>query len=91
MAYRPTRVFESARSRISSGGSPRPTPCGQTVCPGFATDQADALDEVSDPERHHLVHQLHPKLTLDLDYLRHRSLRRDVDILVRTLAALTCP
>lgn len=64
------------------------TGAGQ-VC--FATEHADALDAVSDPEEHYLTHQLHPKLALDLDYLRHRSLRRDLGILLRTLVIVARP
>lgn len=54
----------------------------------FAAEQADALDAVSDPERYYVSRQLHPKLALDLDYLRRRTLRRDLRLLLRTLAAL---
>lgn len=54
----------------------------------FAAVQAGALDAVSDPERHYITHQLHPKLALDLDYLRHRTLRHDVALLLRTLAVM---
>jgi lipopolysaccharide/colanic/teichoic acid biosynthesis glycosyltransferase len=54
----------------------------------FTTEQAGALDSVSDPDRHYVTHQLHPKLALDLDYLHHRTLRHDVALLLRTLATL---
>ena len=40
----------------------------------FTTDQAAELDGVLDVEAHYVRHQLHPKLALDLDYLRRRSL-----------------
>lgn len=54
----------------------------------FAAEQAGALDAVSDPEEYYVTRQLHPKLALDLEYLRHRTLARDVTLLLRTLAAL---
>ena len=46
--------------------------------------QATVLDS-SDPEQHYVTHELHPKLAIDLDYLRRRSLRLDILILVRTI------
>lgn len=54
----------------------------------FTTDQAGELDGVADPERHYIEHQLHPKLALDLDYLRRRSLLLDLSILGGTVALL---
>ncbi|HEX6445333.1 MAG TPA: sugar transferase [Streptosporangiales bacterium] len=54
----------------------------------FAAEQAGALDAVSDPEQYYVTCQLHPKLALDLEYLRHRTFARDVALLCRTLAAL---
>jgi lipopolysaccharide/colanic/teichoic acid biosynthesis glycosyltransferase/O-antigen/teichoic acid export membrane protein len=50
--------------------------------------QATVLDGV-DPEQHYAALELHPKLALDLDYLRRRSLRFDLLILVRTVLLLT--
>ena len=44
-----------------------------------------AADDGSDPEQHYLTRELHPKLAVDLDYLRRRSLRFDLEILVRTV------
>src|SRR5262249_46111074 len=54
----------------------------------FTTDQAGELDGVADPDRHYIEHQLHPKLALDLDYLRRRSLLFDLSILGGTVALL---
>ena len=45
--------------------------------------------EVADPESFYLQVQLHPKLALDLDYLRRRSVRSDLLTLVRTVV-LVC-
>ncbi len=47
-----------------------------------------------DPERHYATYELHPKLAIDLDYLRRRGLGHDLKILVRTallLAGLAKP
>jgi lipopolysaccharide/colanic/teichoic acid biosynthesis glycosyltransferase len=41
-----------------------------------------------DPELQYLTVVMPAKLALDLDYVRHHSLRRDVGIVVRTLFAL---
>jgi len=54
----------------------------------FTQEQAGQLDAVSDPDAHYIGHQLHPKLAIDLDYLRRRSLRTDAEVLVRTVALL---
>jgi len=54
----------------------------------FTTEQAGELDGVDDPDRHYIEHQLHPKLALDLDYLRKRSLALDLSIFGATLALL---
>lgn len=54
----------------------------------FTTDQAGDLDGVEDPDRHYVDHQLHPKLAIDLDYLRRRSVLLDLSILGRTVALL---
>jgi lipopolysaccharide/colanic/teichoic acid biosynthesis glycosyltransferase len=51
----------------------------------FTLRQAAELDGVGDPDRHYIEHQLHGKLALDLDYLRERRLRRDVEILATTI------
>jgi lipopolysaccharide/colanic/teichoic acid biosynthesis glycosyltransferase len=50
----------------------------------FTLRQAAELDGVGDPDRHYIEHQLHSKLALDLDYLRERRLRKDVEILATT-------
>jgi hypothetical protein len=50
--------------------------------------QATVLDGV-DPEQHYATCELHAKLAIDLDYLRRRSLRFDLLILVRTVLMLT--
>jgi len=54
----------------------------------FTTDQAGELDGVADPESHYIEHQLHPKLALDLEYLRKRSIALDLSILGATAALL---
>lgn len=54
----------------------------------FAQQQSAELDHVTDPERHYVDHQLHPKLALDLAYLHHRSLLLDLGLLGRTAAAV---
>lgn len=54
----------------------------------FTTDQAGELDSVADPDAYYIEHQLHPKLALDLDYLRHRSVSADIGILWRTVTVL---
>ena len=54
----------------------------------FTTDQAAHLDTAADAEAWYREHQLHAKLALDLDYLRHRSLGADVGVLLRTVAVM---
>jgi lipopolysaccharide/colanic/teichoic acid biosynthesis glycosyltransferase len=54
----------------------------------FTTDQASELDGVTDPDAYYIEHQLHPKLALDLDYLRRRSVSTDIGILWRTASVL---
>jgi lipopolysaccharide/colanic/teichoic acid biosynthesis glycosyltransferase len=54
----------------------------------FTTDQADELDGVTDPDAYYIEHQLHPKLALDLGYLRHRSFATDVGVLWSTVKVL---
>ena len=61
------------------------------TCPGqlhFTEHQADELDEASDPETFYVEQQLHPKLALDLGYLRQRSLRTDLGVLWATVVML---
>jgi len=55
----------------------------------FAEKQAEELDEAEDPARYYVEHQLHPKLALDLDYLRHRSLRQDLSLVARTIGVVS--
>lgn len=50
--------------------------------------QAPALD-AADPEQHYIAYELHAKLGLDLDYLRHRNLRNDFTVLLRTILVVT--
>ena len=54
----------------------------------FTTDQAAALDEVVDVEAHYVSEQLHPKLALDLAYLRRRNLWTDLGVIVKTMGLL---
>jgi lipopolysaccharide/colanic/teichoic acid biosynthesis glycosyltransferase/O-antigen/teichoic acid export membrane protein len=42
----------------------------------------------ADPEAHYVRSELHPKLAVDLDYLRRRCLRTDLGILLHTVALL---
>ncbi|HLI41140.1 MAG TPA: sugar transferase [Streptosporangiaceae bacterium] len=50
--------------------------------------RAAALDG-DDPERRYLACELHPKLAIDLDYLRRRSLGYDIMIVFRSVLVLT--
>lgn len=55
--------------------------------------QATVLDG-EDPEAHYATYELHPKLAIDLDYLRRRGFAHDLWIVVRTalmLAGLAKP
>jgi lipopolysaccharide/colanic/teichoic acid biosynthesis glycosyltransferase len=72
----------TAEERATLQVRPGLTGCGQLY---FTTDQADDLDEVDDVEAHYIEHQLHPKLQLDLEYLRDRRLARDFAVLWTTL------
>jgi lipopolysaccharide/colanic/teichoic acid biosynthesis glycosyltransferase len=47
----------------------------------FAESQAGQLDGLADPEAYYVEHHLHPRLDLDLDYLAHRSVFRDLALL----------
>jgi lipopolysaccharide/colanic/teichoic acid biosynthesis glycosyltransferase len=51
--------------------------------------QQAAVVDGSDPEQYYVARELHPKLAVDLDYLRHRSLRFDLLIVVRTILLMT--
>jgi lipopolysaccharide/colanic/teichoic acid biosynthesis glycosyltransferase/O-antigen/teichoic acid export membrane protein len=42
-----------------------------------------------DPEQYYITYELHAKLGFDLDYLRHRSLRHDLIIVLRTILVVT--
>lgn len=55
----------------------------------FTLHQAGELDQVEDPDAWYCEHQLPAKLALDLDYLRRRSLGKDLAILMSTLVTLT--
>src|ERR1022692_2415424 len=66
-----------------------------TVRPGltgpgqiFYTEVQAEQDSATDPETHYVDSQLHPKLAVDLDYLRRRSLWFDLGILLRTIALI---
>lgn len=50
--------------------------------------QAPLADTV-DPEQHYITYELHTKLGFDLDYLRRRSLRYDLTIVLRTVMVMT--
>ena len=54
----------------------------------FTTDQAAALDGVEDAEAYYVEHQLHPKLRMDLDYLRDRSALGDLRVVASTVKLL---
>jgi lipopolysaccharide/colanic/teichoic acid biosynthesis glycosyltransferase len=54
----------------------------------FTTDQAAQLDGVDDAEAYYVQHHLHPKLRMDLDYLRDRSVLLDLRIVARTVKLL---
>lgn len=54
----------------------------------FTRSQAAELDGCDDPERAYLERQLPEKLAMDLDYLRDRTLRRDLRILAETVGVL---
>jgi lipopolysaccharide/colanic/teichoic acid biosynthesis glycosyltransferase len=51
----------------------------------FASEQAAELDAVDEPDAFYIAHHLHPRLTLDLDYLAHRTLRRDLALVLRAI------
>jgi lipopolysaccharide/colanic/teichoic acid biosynthesis glycosyltransferase/O-antigen/teichoic acid export membrane protein len=66
-----------------------------TVRPGltgpgqiFYTEVQAGQDSAADPETHYVDCQLHPKLAVDLDYLRRRGLWFDLGILLRTIALI---
>ncbi len=54
----------------------------------FADAQRERVSTADDVEEHYLTTQLHPKLELDLEYLRDRGVLRDAKLLVRGLGYL---
>lgn len=60
---------------------------GQVFYTVVQDHSADAA--VGDTEFHYATCELHPKLAMDLDYLRHRSFRSDLVIVFRTALMLT--
>jgi lipopolysaccharide/colanic/teichoic acid biosynthesis glycosyltransferase len=46
----------------------------------FASGQSKELNDAEDPEAFYVTHHLHPRLELDLDYLAHRTVRRDLSL-----------
>jgi lipopolysaccharide/colanic/teichoic acid biosynthesis glycosyltransferase/O-antigen/teichoic acid export membrane protein len=60
------------------------TGAGQILFTELRTGESD----IADPEEHYIGFQLHPKLAIDLDYLRRRSLWLDLAILLRTVAVV---
>ncbi len=54
----------------------------------FTSSQAAELDESDDPERAYVERQLHEKLALDIEYLRDRTLARDLRVLAQTVMVL---
>jgi lipopolysaccharide/colanic/teichoic acid biosynthesis glycosyltransferase len=54
----------------------------------FTTDQAAQLDRAEDAETYYVEHHLHPKLRMDLDYLRDRSVLYDLRIVAWTVKLL---
>jgi lipopolysaccharide/colanic/teichoic acid biosynthesis glycosyltransferase len=55
---------------------------GQLLYPQL---QQGPADSAVDPEQHYITYELPAKLSIDLDYLRHRSLRYDLVIVLRTV------
>jgi lipopolysaccharide/colanic/teichoic acid biosynthesis glycosyltransferase/O-antigen/teichoic acid export membrane protein len=54
----------------------------------FTELPAAGQDETADAEERYVISQLHPKLAVDLDYLRRRSLRMDLRIMLGTVAVI---
>jgi hypothetical protein len=50
--------------------------------------QQATTPDSADPEQHYATCELHPKLAIDLDYLRHRGFGHDLQIVVRTALML---
>ena len=55
----------------------------------FTVHQADELDDVDDPERFHIEHQLRTKVAVDLAYLAGRSWRSDVQLVLYTALVMS--
>ncbi len=55
----------------------------------FYTEIQAEEDATADPEAHYVSYQLHPKLAIDLDYLRRRGFWADLAIVVRTIAVIS--
>ncbi|HEV3359381.1 MAG TPA: sugar transferase [Pseudonocardiaceae bacterium] len=51
----------------------------------FAARQSDELDTALDPDAYYVSHHLHPKLALDLSYVRDRRLASDLRLMVDAL------
>jgi lipopolysaccharide/colanic/teichoic acid biosynthesis glycosyltransferase len=51
----------------------------------YTEEQASAKSGSGDPEQDYVEFQLHPKLSVDLDYLHRRGLWVDMTILLRTI------
>jgi lipopolysaccharide/colanic/teichoic acid biosynthesis glycosyltransferase len=51
--------------------------------------QQAPVSSAEDPEQHYITYELHAKLGFDLDYLRRRSLRCDLTIVLRTVLLVT--
>ena len=54
----------------------------------FTTDQAAELDAADDAEGYYVAHHLHPKLRMDLDYLKDRGVANDLRIVWWTVKLL---
>jgi lipopolysaccharide/colanic/teichoic acid biosynthesis glycosyltransferase/O-antigen/teichoic acid export membrane protein len=52
-------------------------------------EQQAQVSGAEDAEQHYISHELHAKLGIDLDYLRRRSLRYDLTIVLRTVLLVT--
>lgn len=55
----------------------------------FTVHQAEELDEVDDPERFHVEHQLRTKLAVDLAYLAGRNWRSDLQLVLYTVLVMS--
>jgi lipopolysaccharide/colanic/teichoic acid biosynthesis glycosyltransferase len=65
---------------------PGMTGAGQII---YSVAEQVEVAPASDPEQRYVTCELHPKLAIDLDYLRRRSLRFDLTILGRTMLLVT--